>query len=654
MVSGITDMEKIMKKNANGFIKKLSLFVLSFTLSCSVFAGCNPSEDSKYVSENDAAYVWCAPDTVSIMQDISVAEQCAFWGEEWLDDSNKIECEGIKGDTEAVQVMLTAKKDVASFNLVAGDLTRENGSEKIDTSNIEILAERYIETKKSSAKSNTASEFLGWYPDALVPMAAYKAKRENKIAKGNNQGIWVNIDIPTDAVSGTYKGIFTLDIDGDKLDLPVSVKVYDVTMPSEIHAKTAFDIWYEEIENGEDLLDENGNEIDWPQIYYDFAVSKRINPQTTYYMRSVVFSEKSLDRFVNEIVGIARNEKLTLFRMPYKGVNDPTYGLVVDYDLIFGILKAMAEKNIELVEQGEEIDLFKKAFFYFNSIIDEPDSQSFNRVRYCDKAVTRAKNEIAPFLDDYPQLKESLLAIPHVVTTPVDYLEYEDGGGVQTWATQAQQYKSSALGGIAERKQSTDKYPFGEGFWIYLTMESNNPYPSLQLDDNLLSPRTMFWMNQCYGIDAMLYWCMCYYSKTIPQGVSGKKVERDIWNDPNSYVNVNGDAYVLYPGTKYGLTTPLSTLRLESLRQGSEDYEYIYLLKNAIEKYNEDNGSDYDISKVMAGFYNDVFVPGTTLPRTNVKQFASARSQLLYLLDAVTNGKPDATELLSKYQSFTA
>lgn len=657
-------MQTIRKYKMNlkreNMLKKIVTLILSLVFILGLFTGCDKNSGKegqgddgfgvKCVVESDSAYVWGAPDTVSIMRDVGIDAQCAFWGKEWLDNSDKLKCEGIKGDEEAVQVMITAKKDIKSFYLTASDLIREGGTEKIGGSNVEILAERYIQTKVSSAKPKTASEYLGWYPDALVPIDAYKARKDNKITKGDNQGIWVNVAIPEDAVAGVYNGSLTLDLDGDKNELPFSLKVFDVAMPSEVHAKTAFDIWYGEIEYGEDEEDADGNPIDWPTNYYDFIISKRLTPQTSEYMRSVYLKPENFAQFVREIIEIAKNEKITSFRMPYGGVKHETYGEVVDYDTMVGLLRAMAQKNVELKERGEDVDLFKKAYFYFNSFVDEPDSGKLGAVKYCDRAVTAAKKEVAPLLSDYPELQKSLYEIPHIITSPVDFVEGdEETGGVQTWVSQAQQYKPSILSEIAERKQSTEKYSIGEGFWIYMTMETNNPYPSLQLDDNLLSSRTIFWMSKYYDLSCVLYWCACYYSKYTPT-----VIKRDIWNDPTTYLNANGDGYLVYPGTYYGLTSPISTLRLESLRQGTEDYEYIYMLEKAIADYNGSHGTDYDFSDIMLSFYNDVFVVGDVRSKTNVENFMTARSKLLTLLESVINDKDDADALLSYYASNKA
>ncbi|HIE52755.1 MAG TPA: DUF4091 domain-containing protein, partial [Armatimonadetes bacterium] len=44
----------------------------------------------------------------------------------------------------------------------------------------------------------------------------------------------------------------------------------------------------------------------------------------------------------------------------------------------------------------------------------------------------------------------------------------------------------------------------------------------------------------------------------------------------------NGDGYLTYPGEPVGLTEPVSTIRLEQVREGIEDYEYFCLLRERI------------------------------------------------------------------------
>ena len=46
----------------------------------------------------------------------------------------------------------------------------------------------------------------------------------------------------------------------------------------------------------------------------------------------------------------------------------------------------------------------------------------------------------------------------------------------------------------------------------------------------------------------------------------------------------NGDGYILYPGKKYGLDTPIPSVRSEALRDGVEDYEYYAKLEELVLK----------------------------------------------------------------------
>jgi len=648
-----------MKKNI--LIKILSLSLALVILAGMLFACGGPEDQNKnkqqeeedivnYITTNDVAKIWAAPDTVSVMQDLKVDIQCEYWGEEWLENSDKLACEGIKGDVEAVQVMITAKKDIAKFNLTAGELTLVGGEDTIPVENIEVLAERYIEVTAPSSKPKTASMFSGWYPDALVPIASYVGRRENNIKKDNNQGIWLNITIPQDATAGTYQGTCVLKLDSISVNLPLEVKVYDVAMPTTVHARTAIDIWYDQILRGELSEDEEGNTIEWSSIYYDYLLSKRITPQCTLLIKENIPDGASYTPYVEEMVAIAQDERIPCFKMPYKATSVPEIGSVVDSTVLVGLLTAMAEKNIQLRLGGDgNTNLFEKAYIYLGSIIDEPGVSKLPAVRYCDLAITNAKKDVAELLNDYPDLKASCLAIPHLVTTRINdsYAGDEEQGGVQTWCCEAQNWGSNVTQ-IKERRESTERYSQGEGFWIYLTCNSNNPYPSLQLDDNLMGVRTIFWMNYNYNISGLLFWNSVYYS----QHAQGESITRDVWNNPLSWDNANGDGHLLYPGSRYGLYTPISTLRLESMRQGTEDYEYFYMLGEALTSYNLAHSTDYDIDKVLSSINNAAYINGSVVARTNINKFMTARSRLLELLEAVVNDYANAGELLNNYQSL--
>jgi len=95
-----------------------------------------------------------------------------------------------------------------------------------------------------------------------------------------------------------------------------------------------------------------------------------------------------------------------------------------------------------------------------------------------------------------------------------------------------------------------------------------------------------------------------------------------------------------YPGAKYGIYGPISTLRLENLREGEEDYECLLMIKNAIIQYNEQNGTNYDPKELMSWLYADLY-EGVVPERDNAEGFAEARIEMLKILELM-NTDPEA------------
>jgi len=71
------------------------------------------------------------------------------------------------------------------------------------------------------------------------------------------------------------------------------------------------------------------------------------------------------------------------------------------------------------------------------------------------------------------------------------------------------------------------------------------------------------------GVTGFEYWSPNHWgSNDSPPQLRGGWV-------PNTFLKYNGDGYLTYPS---GDKRPLSSLRLANLRDGFEDYEYLYLL----------------------------------------------------------------------------
>ena len=109
----------------------------------------------------------------------------------------------------------------------------------------------------------------------------------------------------------------------------------------------------------------------------------------------------------------------------------------------------------------------------------------------------------------------------------------------------------------------------------------------------------------------------------------------DLWENAVGYNGAMGDGSLLYPAKKFGISEPISTLRLESIREGQEDYEYLWMMEAAILKYNEENGTDYDPKVLIAPLYEGLF-DGMKLTRGQPELFQQKRIAVLEILQTFT------------------
>ncbi len=338
--------------------------------------------------------------------------------------------------------------------------------------------------------------------------------------------------------------------------------------------------------------------------------------------------EASFDKWLDYVAeNLAGNPKISSYGMPYHKTIDGRLD-EADFQNMFN---KMIDKNIELRKAGSDVDLFKKLFCYFGAICDEPTVDRYPVVRETDLIVSRTKISLAERLNDYPDLKESLLALKHVVTTTYDdsLVGTDTEGGVQTWCPLFDKFNSADFRVLMKERQQSVERANGENVWWYGCIFPTSPYPSYHTDAKLITSRALMWMQYDYGVEGNLYWNACYYS-----GYQNKSsVARDLWKDPLSWENCNGDGQLLYPGKEYGIKRPISTLRLESIRESNEDYEYLWLFEQKIEEYNRQNNTSLSANELLQTYFSSLYT--NMIPQTDSEVFANTRLQLLEALEKI-------------------
>lgn len=411
--------------------------------------------------------------------------------------------------------------------------------------------------------------------------------------------------------AGEYTGSAILSMNGRLSNFPVKIRIYDVQMPEQVHAESSFLIWYDHIAAGEGTTD-----AAMEDAYYSYLVEKRIMP----YSPGPAITN-NVSTYVDYMVeNLASNGKISSYALPYRKDNTSDTAKL-DAAYVTEVLKAMVEKNIALRQAGDDsIDLFEKAYFYLGSICDEPREENNDPadealVLECDQIIADAKAALAPMLDAYPDLQKSFLGINHIVTT--NYYKAIDGGE-HTYCPQFQYFGTTAL----------RAHYAGEEVWWYGCLSPQTPYPTYHLNDELITSRVLSWMQYDYNVSGTLYWCVNYYYEIAEDG---NMVPRDVWNHPSPIEGYAGDGYLLYPGADYGVYGPIGTMRLESIREGNEDYEYFWMFQQKIQEYNEAHGTTYDANNLLNTYFSGLY--WGMYANTSSARFAQQRVRLLGILE---------------------
>jgi len=117
----------------------------------------------------------------------------------------------------------------------------------------------------------------------------------------------------------------------------------------------------------------------------------------------------------------------------------------------------------------------------------------------------------------------------------------------------------------------------GKEVWWYVCNVPTHPYANWFIEYPAIEARLLMGaMSHAYEADGFLYYMMNKWRGNTGPVKGGPYVD---WvtgstGDPTKREVANGDGILLYPGPD----VPLSTIRLENIRDGLEDYDYLYKL----------------------------------------------------------------------------
>jgi hypothetical protein len=147
-------------------------------------------------------------------------------------------------------------------------------------------------------------------------------------------------------------------------------------------------------------------------------------------------------------------------------------------------------------------------------------------------------------------------------------------------------------------EKQMEKKKRGDSSWWYVCCGPGSPYANFHLTMDAIDHRILMWQQKKYQVDGLLYWAANYWLGT-PDPWEDMATVKDI--NPNLY----GDGSLLYPGKKMGVDGPICSLRLEMIRDGFEDYEYLTMLEKLRGREEVERVIE-EVVKDMTNFTKDV------------------------------------------------
>jgi hypothetical protein len=180
----------------------------------------------------------------------------------------------------------------------------------------------------------------------------------------------------------------------------------------------------------------------------------------------------------------------------------------------------------------------------------------------------------------------------------------------------------------------------GEEVWWYVCINTTPPWANFFLNQSGATHRVLFWQTFGHRADGLLYWGVNMWpdfeARTMKPLPAEKKWPKVPWNDGGR----NGDGYLMYPGPR----GPLTSLRLEILRDGMEDYDALRMLAELLkEKGKRVPASLRERARRALSVSPDVFRSMTEYP-SDASAMVSRRRQVNELIVLLSNFNQNGTK----------
>lgn len=513
----------------------------------------------------DTAVWWC-PATHKVPRRRAVPDQPAA----------AVRLEAARHDWEAAQVVVRPAQPLRGLTATASDL-RGPGGAVIPADKIKLLYAYYHFVHQPTDSTGVRD----WWPDALPPL-----EQGLDVAAHENQPLWVLVYVPPDAVPGEYRGQLSLRGEGFAAAVPLELCVWNFTLPLRGNLETAYGLSAGEIFRYHGLKTE-ADKRRVLELYFQSFAEHRISPYDPAPLdpiRVKFLPHEDPPRAEVDFEAFDRAASETLAKYHFNSFNVRLQGMgggtfherypprigefgedTPQYQAMFASYLGQLEAHFR---QRGWLDL---AYVYW---FDEPEPRDFEFVAQGMRRLQRLAPGLRRMLTEEPG--DNVLADLVDIWCPISF-----------------QYDHAE----AEKRRAA-----GNRFWWYVCTGPKAPYCTLFIDHPASELRVWHWQTWQRDIVGTLVWQTNYWTSSAAY----PDQPQNPYEDPMGYVSGystprgvkrfwgNGDGRFLYPplaaavpgasGDAPVIAPPVSSIRWEMLREGAEDYEYLFLLRHLLQQ----------------------------------------------------------------------
>ena len=436
-------------------------------------------------------------------------------------------CSAARREYEGFQVIVMGRRgaEPVAISLSASDLVGDDGVTRIPARNIAWGRIQRVTTEQP----DLPVAFVGAIPDVIIedgsPVTA---------PPGDFGAVFCRV-YTDNAPPGRYQGQLTLTTGEFSEKIAIVVTVYDFELPLRGSLRTAFCFFEDYYRNwyGAKALSDSQRE----QIY-ELLLDYRLSP-CNIYSRDVPFPDL---RFLEKY-----RDRINFFTVGR--ISDGT-----DQQI-----REQVAKRMEILRRVRQAGL--EEFMYFYSF----DELSMHMEHL--PAATRINSALRTAR---PELKLMQTSFPIPELQPL----------YNVWTPLFHEFAAADRRGVIESMRAR-----GDRIWWYAADAPRHPCPNFFLDYPVFDCRVIGILSHLHGVEGMLYWCVNREWQTNMD-------IREQWPDAAWKSHIyhahtgkrkykNGMGNLVYPGRGGVLH---ASLRLENLRDGLEDYEYMCALCDAVDR----------------------------------------------------------------------